>query len=78
MTRAFAVTERCRSMLVIGTSGMVAPASAFPYEAKRAGAAVIEVNITSTPVSRLADVSLFETVETALPKILESVKHRMG
>ena len=78
MVRALAVTESCRSMLVIGTSGMVAPASSFPYEARRGGAAVIEVNITSTPMTRLADVSLLESVETALPRILESVKSRPG
>jgi NAD-dependent deacetylase len=78
MTRAFEATERCRSMLVIGTSGMVAPASSFPYEARRGGAAVIEVNITSTPVTRLADISFFESVETALPRILACVREKLG
>ena len=73
---AFSLAGGCRSMLVVGTSGMVVPASALPYEARRRGAKIIEVNLQSTALTPLAHVSLFDSVDLALPAILRAVKLR--
>ncbi len=45
------LAERCAVMLVVGTSAEVAPANQMPYVAKRAGAAVIEVNLERTELT---------------------------
>jgi len=43
--------------LVVGTSAVVYPVAYLPQLAKRAGAYVIEVNATETPLTALADES---------------------
>ncbi|MFH1437421.1 MAG: NAD-dependent deacylase [Pseudomonadota bacterium] len=74
MAQSLAAVQNCRTLLVIGTSGMVAPASMLPYEARRAGANVIEINLASTPVSSIADISILESVEKALPAIVSKIR----
>ena len=74
MARSMAAVQSCRTLLVIGTSGMVAPASMLPYEARRAGANIVEINLLSTPISSIADISILENVEKALPAIVGKVK----
>lgn len=44
LTQAFELVKRCKVLIVIGTSGVVYPAAYLPYEAKRSGAKIIEVN----------------------------------
>lgn len=60
-------------MLVIGTSGMVMPAADLPVIAKRAGAAIIEVNPERTPLTRLADVWLQGAAGVALPALVAAL-----
>ncbi len=50
LMRAFALASACRVMLVAGTSAMVAPASHLPVMAKRAGAAIVEINPEPSPL----------------------------
>jgi NAD-dependent deacetylase len=77
MVKALAVSSNCRSMMVIGTSGIVAPASSLPFEAKNAGASIVELNISSTTLTSIADVSVFESAADSLPEILDAVEARM-
>lgn len=78
LDRAFAALEACDTLLVVGTSGTVYPAAGFPEVARKAGAAVIEVNPERTPISGIADVSLRATAATALPTLVEAVALARG
>lgn len=71
---ATAVSQDCDAMLVIGTSAVVYPAAGFPMLAKQGGAAIIEVNVESTPITEYADVSLFDRAEEALPALVEALR----
>ena len=53
------MTAACDVMLIIGTSGEVAPANILPFEAKQHGAKIIEVNIApSTLTDAVTDIFL--------------------
>ncbi|UCG51239.1 MAG: NAD-dependent deacylase [Candidatus Latescibacterota bacterium] len=71
LERSFASLERCDTMLVVGTSGIVYPAAGFPAVAKRAGANVIEVNPEATPITMEADVFLKGPAGEVLPVLVE-------
>jgi NAD-dependent deacetylase len=58
-------------MLVVGTSGTVAPASFLPGIAKELGAFIVEINPERTQLSeRLADLCIAERAGKALPAIV--------
>lgn len=62
----------CDVMLVVGTSAVVHPAASLIPIAKRGkGAKVIEVNLTKTEASWLADVGLYGPSGEVLPKLVE-------
>lgn len=58
-------------VLVIGTSGVVAPASQMPYQAKYAGAKIIEVNPVESEITPAADAWLAAPAGEALPQLVE-------
>jgi NAD-dependent deacetylase len=63
-------------LLVVGTSAVVHPAASLIPIAKRGrppGAKVIEVNLTQTEASRLADVGLYGPSGVVLPKLVEKL-----
>lgn len=72
---AFDGAKRADCVLVIGTSGEVMPACRIPYEAKRHGAFVIEVNPgeSAFAANGISDFLVAENAGTALPKILEAM-----
>ena len=63
--------DDCELMLVVGTSGVVQPASSFARWARSRGARVVEVNLESTPISDVSDVSLFGPAGVILPRLVE-------
>ncbi|MBI5486590.1 MAG: NAD-dependent deacylase [Deltaproteobacteria bacterium] len=68
------VAQKCRTMLVVGTSATVAPASLLPMLAKTAGARLIEINLEETSLSRIADLALVGRSATeVLPAILRAL-----
>lgn len=69
LERAFEVIADCEVMLVVGTSGLVHPAAGFPEDARRAGAAVIEVNPEPTPITPLATMCVRSGARDALVEI---------
>jgi len=71
---AFSLAGACRSMLVVGTSGMVIPASTLPCEARRRGAKIIEVNLQSTALTPISHLSLFDSVDLSLPALLRAIQ----
>ena len=52
---AMAAIRACDLLVAIGTSAVVFPAAAFPLEAKRAGATLIEINLEKTAMSDAYD-----------------------
>lgn len=68
ITKAYdVITKNCDVLLVIGTSGIVYPIAEFPHIAKANNSIIIEFNIEPTPISQIADVSLFGKSEEILP-----------
>jgi len=63
----------CQVMLVVGTSGVVEPAASFARWARTRGARVLEVNLESTPISEVADLSLFGPAGVVLPSLVEMI-----
>jgi NAD-dependent deacetylase len=62
--------RECDLLLSIGTSSLVYPAAALPYEALENGAALVEVNPSETPLTPHADYSLRGSVSEVLPNLL--------
>ena len=79
-TAALAAAEEaisgCDLMMVVGTSGVVQPVASFASWAKGNGAKVVEVNLEPTPISELADVSLFGKSGEILPTLIEELESR--
>jgi NAD-dependent deacetylase len=63
----------CDVMLVVGTSGIVFPAADLPWMARRAGAALIDINPSPTPFSDAAAVFLRGPSGVMLPQLLASM-----
>jgi NAD-dependent deacetylase len=60
----------CELFLSIGTSSLVYPAAALPYEALENRATLVEVNPSETPLTPHADYSLRGPSGEVLPKLL--------
>lgn len=71
LARAEEAIGNCEAMLVVGTSGVVQPASSFARWARSRGARVVEINLESTPISDVADVSLFGPAGVVLPRLVD-------
>ncbi len=67
---AFEALETADVMLVIGTSGTVQPAASMGMAAKRAGAAVAEINLDPTPYTNIYDVGLAGKAGEIVPRLL--------
>jgi NAD-dependent deacetylase len=61
----------CQAFLVVGTSAIVYPAADLVRQARRNGAKVIEVNLTTTPASQYADVTLCGPSGQVLPELVK-------
>jgi NAD-dependent deacetylase len=70
LARAEDAASRCDVMLVIGTSGEVYPAAALPRHARAAGARIVEINPSDTPLARLADDVVRAQAGSALPALV--------
>jgi NAD-dependent deacetylase len=70
--------RECDLFLSIGTSSLVYPAAALPYEALENGATLVEINPNETPLTRHADYSLRGLAGEALPRLLREAFHPEG
>jgi NAD-dependent deacetylase len=61
--------ESCELFLAVGSSLVVYPAASLPVAAKQAGARLIIVNRTETPLDELADLVIHEEIGVALPAL---------
>lgn len=71
--RATKFSQNCDVMLVVGTSGLVSPASQLPAIAKQAAAKIIEVNPDYSMITRIADIKLNGASGEILPKVIEAL-----
>ena len=62
----------CDLFLSIGTSGLVYPAAALPYEALENGATLVEINPDETPLTPHADDHLRGRAGEILPRLLHA------
>ncbi len=65
---AWAASQRCQVMLVVGTSTIVQPAASLPLLALEQGAWVVEINPNPTPVSHLVQEVIREPASTGVPR----------
>jgi len=73
LANAFSISEACDVMLVVGTSGLVSPASQLPILAKRNGATIIEVNPDYSMITRIADIKLEGPSGEMLPRVVAAL-----
>lgn len=50
---SFQAAQRCDAIVIIGTTGEVMPACMIPYQAKKNGATVVEINVTPSRYTTL-------------------------
>ncbi|MDO9576076.1 MAG: NAD-dependent deacylase [bacterium] len=67
---AYNEVRNCKSLLLVGTSGVVYPAASLPYLAKEVGATIIEISPEPTALSSLADHTIIGKAGNILPKLL--------
>jgi NAD-dependent deacetylase len=73
MARAAAAGTACDVFFSIGTSTMVYPAAALPFEALRAGATVVEINPQPTPLTLLAQFNLPDSAGVTLLALMKAL-----
>lgn len=74
MAAARREARQCDVMLVAGSSLEVYPAADLPLLARRAGAALIVVNLDETPLDGLAQAVIHEDVVDILPPLAEALE----
>jgi NAD-dependent deacetylase len=65
-------------MLLVGTSGTVFPAAAFPEMVKQRGGALVEANPLETHLSYRCDVVLRASAAESLPRLAARVRELRG
>jgi NAD-dependent deacetylase len=64
--------QACDLFFTIGTSGLVYPAAHIPVLAKQAGAQVVQINPSATPLDKACTWSLQGAAGVVLPGVMES------
>lgn len=74
LAEAYRLAGECGAMLVVGTSAEVSPANEMPWVARRAGAAVVEVNLEPTSLTgSVTDIFLQGPAGRVLPVLCDAV-----
>ncbi len=76
MREAWRAADACDLFLVVGTSGVVYPASQLPLRARRHGAPIIEINPEPSELTSLADICLRASSGVALPQLVARMHAR--
>lgn len=71
LEQSFRALEVCDTLIVAGTSGAVYPVASFPQTVKSNGGFVIEINTEATPISSIADISLYGRSGEILPELVK-------
>ena len=76
MERAMAAVVGCDVFIAVGTSAQVQPAAGLANMAQDAGAALVEVNPNTTPLTAVADFSLAGPSGEVLPALVADLRNR--
>ena len=71
-------SRSCDLMIVVGSSLAVFPAAWMPVYAKEAGAKLVIINVSDTPIDRHADVRISESAGKVMSEVLERVKGKLA
>ena len=75
LQESFELASTCNALLILGTSGEVAPANTIPETAKRAGATIIEVNVEPTVLTNyLTDIFLQGKASEMVTEVVREVE----
>ncbi len=73
-TRSFEEAEKTDCMILIGTTGTVAPANMIPSRAKSSDARIIEINpVPSEYTAGVTDIFLQDNATAAMEKLMEEI-----
>ena len=73
LQQSFEAASRSQVMLVVGTSALVQPAASLAWQAKKAGAFVVEINPEATPFTSEADAVFQGPSGEILPLLVEGL-----
>ncbi|MBS1262540.1 MAG: NAD-dependent protein deacylase [Calditrichaeota bacterium] len=74
LARAWDEAQSCDVFLSVGTSAVVFPAAGLPYQAKSAGAVLVEINPNRTELTPVADHVISEPSGEALPEVIDRLR----
>ncbi|MEW6137525.1 MAG: NAD-dependent deacylase [Thermodesulfobacteriota bacterium] len=74
LEQSFVHARACDLFLTIGSSLVVQPANFLPVEAKRSGARLVLVNLSSTPYDDLMDVVINEKAGPAMEAVMKEFR----
>jgi len=75
LQESYDLASNCGALLILGTSGEVAPANTIPQTAKMAGATVIEINVEPTVLTNyLTDIFLQGKASEVMTQLMEEVE----
>jgi len=77
MQSSFDHAQAADLVLVVGTSALVAPASMLPSVVSARGGRIVEMNVTHTGLSSMADYQLLGNVARTLPSLVRVVEELM-
>jgi NAD-dependent deacetylase len=67
---ALEAANTCDVMLVVGTSAIVHPAASFAMYPKQRGVPLIEINLEATPLSPMADYTIYGPAGEVMPGLI--------
>lgn len=70
---AWAASQQCDVMIVVGTSGIVYPAAHLPYVAQDANGTIVDINPEQDALSAMADIYIQGTSSNIVPRILDAM-----
>lgn len=77
LARATWHASHCDLLVVVGSSLVVYPAAYMPHYAKQAGAALVVINLSPTPVDSMADVVIRASAGETMERILTAFGRRL-
>ena len=75
---AYERSQNSDLFIVIGSSLVVQPAASMPLHAKRSGAKLVILNLSPTPLDRLADVVAPYQATDIMPSVVKKVRQKLN
>jgi NAD-dependent deacetylase len=73
LVESYHLLQHCRTLICVGTSSVVYPAAAFPYQAKEHGAVIVSVNPEETPLDKISDFTYREEAVSFFSRITGAI-----